>query len=193
MPGGDGETPLIFTDRNQLSLNRDLLDVDIWQFERHLTAGSPQNLQYAAALYRGDLLAHLSFEQETLDAWCAAERTRLRDRFFETLATLTSHYADTIARLDAGDVDPAIRRAIATWLGNQALDAVVWTALPSRGPRGEAERPAFDCLLSHLKSLKGAARARAEEYIRRTPGSVRTRHRMRFEEILGWIPMDGGD
>ncbi len=96
-------------------------------------------------------------------------------------------------RHDAGDVDPAVRRTIAAWLGNQALDAVVWTALPSRGPGGEAGRPAFDCLLSHLKSLKGAARARAEEYIRRTPGSVRTRHRMRFEEILGWIPTDGGD
>ncbi|MCZ6586795.1 MAG: BTAD domain-containing putative transcriptional regulator [Alphaproteobacteria bacterium] len=100
---GDGETPLILTDRNQLSLNRDLLEVDIWQFERHLTAGSPENLRQAAALYRGDLLAGLTFEQETLDAWCAAERTRLRDRFFETLATLTSHYADTV------DLDAAIQ------------------------------------------------------------------------------------
>ncbi len=100
---GDGETPLILTDRNQLSLNRNLLEVDIWQFERHLTAGTPENLQQAAALYRGDLLAGLTFEQETLDAWCAAERTRLRDRFFETLATLTSHYADTV------DLDAAIQ------------------------------------------------------------------------------------
>jgi hypothetical protein len=93
---------------------------------------------------------------------------------------------------DAGDVDRGVRETIAAWLVDQPLDAVVWTALPSRGPDGDLERPQFDRLLSHLKSLEGAARARAEEYIRRTPRLVRTHHRMRFEEILGWVPTDGG-
>lgn len=96
----DHDTPLILADRTQLSLNRGLLEVDVWQFERHVAAGSPADLEKAAALYRGDLLAGLSFEQDSLDAWCAAERTRLCDRFHEALATLTSHYADTF-NLDA--------------------------------------------------------------------------------------------
>ncbi len=78
---GDGEPPLILADRNQLALNRDIIEVDVWRFERHIAAGAPDDLQIAAALYRGDLLAGLTFEQEMLDAWCAAERTRLRDRF----------------------------------------------------------------------------------------------------------------
>ena len=93
---------------------------------------------------------------------------------------------------DAGDVDLVVREMIAAWLVDQPLDAVVWTALPSRGPDGDLERPHFDRVLSHLKSLEGAARARAEEYIRRTPRLVRTHHRMCFEEILGWVPTEGG-
>ena len=92
-----------------------------------------------------------------------------------------------------GDTDGSHRAVIAAWLEDQSLDAVVWTALPSRGPDGEAKRPHFDLLLEHLKSLDGEARARAEEYIRRTPGTIRTAYRSRFEEVLGWVPADGGD
>jgi len=94
---------------------------------------------------------------------------------------------------DLGSVDPTVHRAIAAWLADQALDAVVWTALPSRGPTGELKRPHFDHLLTHLNSLEGEARARAEEYIRRTPRSIRTVYRMQFERHLGWVPMDGGE
>ncbi|MCH8913078.1 MAG: hypothetical protein IIA33_05860 [Planctomycetes bacterium] len=97
---GNGQPPLIFADRNQLSLNTDCIDVDVWRFERHLAADTPEDWQRAAALYGGDLLAGLTFEQDSLDAWCAAERTRLRDQFYEALATLTSHYVDTL-NLDA--------------------------------------------------------------------------------------------
>ena len=97
---GNGQPPLIFADRNQLSLNTDCIDVDVWRFERHVAADSPEDLQQAAALYGGDLLDSLSFEDDSLDAWCAAERTRLRDQFYEALATLTSHYVDTL-NLDA--------------------------------------------------------------------------------------------
>jgi hypothetical protein len=89
---------------------------------------------------------------------------------------------------DPGNTDPAIRSTIAAWLDRQPLDGVVWTALPSRGPDGEEMRPDFDRLLSHLKSLDGEARDRAEEYIRRTPDSIETTYRKRFEEFLGRIP-----
>jgi DNA-binding SARP family transcriptional activator len=93
---GEDERPLIPADQNQLSLNRELVDVDVWRFERHFAAGSGEDLQQAAALYQGDLLAGLSFGQDSLDAWCVAERTRLRDQFYETLATLTSLHATTL-------------------------------------------------------------------------------------------------
>jgi hypothetical protein len=89
---------------------------------------------------------------------------------------------------DPGNTDPAIRNTIAAWLERQPLDGVVWTALPSRGPDGEETRPDFDRLLGHLKSLDGEARDRAEEYIRRTPDSIETTYRKRFEEFLGRVP-----
>lgn len=93
---GDDQPPLVLAARNQLSLDSDRVAVDVWRFERHVAADSPENLQQAAALYGGDLLNSLSFEDDSLDAWCAAERTRLRDRCYEALATLTSHYVDTL-------------------------------------------------------------------------------------------------
>ena len=92
---GDDQPPLVLADRNQLSLDSNRVDVDVWRFERHVAADSPEDLRRAAALYGGDLLASLSFEDDSLDAWCAAERTRLHDLFYEALAALTSHYVDT--------------------------------------------------------------------------------------------------
>ncbi|MCZ6838304.1 MAG: BTAD domain-containing putative transcriptional regulator, partial [Alphaproteobacteria bacterium] len=97
---GDDQPPLILAVRSQLSLDSDRVAVDVWRFERHFAASSPEDLQQAAAVYGGDLLENLSFEDDSLDTWCAAERTRLRDRCHEALATLTSHYVDTL-NLDA--------------------------------------------------------------------------------------------
>ena len=93
---GDDQPPLVLADRNQLSLDSNRVDVDVWRFESHVAADSPEDLQRAATLYGDDLLADLTFDEDSLDAWCAAERTRLHDRFYEALATLTSHYLDTL-------------------------------------------------------------------------------------------------
>ncbi len=93
---GEDQPPLVLAGRNQLSLDADRVAVDVWQFESHVAADSPENLQQAAALYGGDLLDSLSFEDDSLDAWCAAERTRLRDRFYEALVALTSYYVDIL-------------------------------------------------------------------------------------------------
>lgn len=90
------------------------------------------------------------------------------------------------ARIRSGRAPLEIRAAIADWLGQQPLDAVLWTALPARGPDGLFERPAVEALLAHLASLEGAARARAEQYIRRAPAPLRTPNRLRFEAELGW-------
>jgi hypothetical protein len=89
---------------------------------------------------------------------------------------------------NGGDGELAIRRTIRNWLGQRNLDAVVWTALPSRQPNGELGHPTLAELLTHLESLEGAAYERAEEYIRRAPHRVRTRNRAEFEARLDWLP-----
>ena len=93
----------------------------------------------------------------------------------------------------SGAADPSVRERIVDWLDERRLDAVVWTALPYRGPDGAESRPGVEELLAHLKSLEGEARSRAEEYIRRAPRSLRTLHRARFEEDLGWVYMAGAN
>ena len=84
-----------------------------------------------------------------------------------------------------------ILHGIDDWLAQHSLDAVVWTALPSRGPDGRQNVPKLETLLEYLESLSGETRERAEQYVRRTPRVVRTPHRARFEAELGWHPADG--
>ena len=77
------------------------------------------------------------------------------------------------------------------WLEARGLDAAVWTALPARSASGEAGDPGRAALEAHLRGLEGEARRRAEEYIRRTPESIRPPRRAHFERALGWTPLRG--
>jgi hypothetical protein len=86
----------------------------------------------------------------------------------------------------SGETPPEVRETIAAWLAEKPLDAVVWTALPVRGPKGALGHPTLEVLLRHLSGLEGAALARAEEYIRRAPVATRTPRRACFEAELGW-------
>lgn len=88
----------------------------------------------------------------------------------------------------AGQTPESVRVEIAGWLAQKPLDAVLWTALPSRRPDGRFERPEAAELVDHLERLEGPARARAEQYIRRAPGRLRTPNRHRFESVFGWSP-----
>lgn len=87
---------------------------------------------------------------------------------------------------DAGQAAKKTRECVSDWLAQSDLDALVWTALPSRAPDGAYVRPIADQLLTHLQSLSGSARTRAEEYIRRAPPAVITENRSFFERELGW-------
>lgn len=87
-----------------------------------------------------------------------------------------------------GDASEATRDAISVWLPGSGFDGVVWTALPSRCPDGRFADPRTGELVDHLHALEGEARARAEEYIRRAPHTVRTERRAHFEAELGWTP-----
>lgn len=101
-----------------------------------------------------------------------------------------SRWVDWVGRHSLGDAEPSNGQfsGIDDWLEDRSLDAIVWTALPSRTPEGALAVPSFETLLAHLERLSGEARLRAEQYVRRTPPSVRTPHRSRFEAQLGWHP-----
>lgn len=101
-----------------------------------------------------------------------------------------SRYADWVGRHVRGEAAPAsgLFGGIDDWLAARSLDAVVWTALPSRTPDGVFDVPGVESLVTYIESLTGERRTRAEEYIRRTPHAVRTPNRSRFESEFGWYP-----
>ena len=76
---------------------------------------------------------------------------------------------------------------IATWAKDRNCVAAVWTALKPGFPHSRGEPLTCEQALSHLRILEGDERADAEEYIRRTPGQVRTPYRTAIEQEFGWI------
>jgi DNA-binding SARP family transcriptional activator len=96
---GDDKPSIVIADRSSVALDLNFVDVDCGRFERLLTDDTPEAIAQACALYDGDFLTDVAFEDGILDAWCIAERTRLRELCFEGLVKLYAHYADT-AKLD---------------------------------------------------------------------------------------------
>ena len=78
-------------------------------------------------------------------------------------------------------------QSVAAWAEQrEGIDAVVWTALGPRFAETDGRIPAGEEAVDYLKSLKGQAKARAEEYVRRAPKQIRTPYRKLFESELGW-------
>ena len=81
--------------------------------------------------------------------------------------------------------------AIGEWAENIEASAVVWTALKPRF-RDMSVKPSCDEVVTYLSGLTGDAQERAEEYVRRTPGQIRTRYRDAIERELGWTEQESG-
>jgi hypothetical protein len=71
----------------------------------------------------------------------------------------------------------------------KGIDAVVWTALPAKFAGASGRVPTAEEAVAWLDSLQGEARAKAEDYIRRTPAHIATRYRRLIEQRLGWRPL----
>ena len=146
----DDGPPLIRADRHRVALNAEAVEVDVWEFERLIALDTPDALQQAVALYSGDFLANQSIEDEVLDAWCAAERVRLRDRCYETLAKLTSYYTDTV-NLD--DAIEAGRRLIGLDPLREDGHRIVMRLYSRAGRRAEAIKQYRLCLETLRREL----------------------------------------
>jgi DNA-binding SARP family transcriptional activator len=154
--GGD-RAPLVNADRHRVSLNSATVEVDTWCFERLLVKDTPDAMQQAVVLYLDDFVTGVRFEEGTIDTWCAAERTRLRDLCFETLAMLSSHYADT-ARLD--EAIEASRRLVALDPLREDAHRTLMRLYSRAGRRAEAVkqyRHCLDILRTELKVKPEAA------------------------------------
>ncbi len=102
---GEAQSSFIVSDRHQIALNPDLVEIDTWRFEALLALDRPEALREAGELYGDDFLAGLTFENEVLENWCMAERGRFGELCYETMTRLISHDMDTAnfdAALEAG-------------------------------------------------------------------------------------------
>jgi DNA-binding SARP family transcriptional activator len=76
-----------------LALNGVGVEVDVVTFERRVAEGTPEALEQAAELYRGDLLFGFTMNEPLFEEWLVAERERLREMALEALARLLAHQA----------------------------------------------------------------------------------------------------
>jgi TolB-like protein/Flp pilus assembly protein TadD len=81
----------IVTKSDQVALAGPNIELDVSEFERLAKEATPQALERAAQLYKGDLLDGFSLKEESFEAWVRAERERLRHLACEVLAKLIAH------------------------------------------------------------------------------------------------------
>ena len=84
----DAHPPPLRIEGQTLALNSDGVEVDVVTFERRVAEGTPQALEQAAELYRGDLLLGFSVNEPLFEEWLVAERERLREMALAALARL---------------------------------------------------------------------------------------------------------
>ena len=82
----------------------------------------------------------------------------------------------------------AVVACIADWMRRHEADAAVWTALPAKFAGVSERAPSPHEAIALLDGLRGEERAKAEEYVRRIPGDIRTLYREVIEARLGWRP-----
>jgi len=80
--------PPIVADRQSVRLDAAGVTIDVATFERLLNDGTPEALEQAAALYRGDLLDGIGLRDPAFEDWLLVERQRLRHRAEEALTNL---------------------------------------------------------------------------------------------------------
>ena len=98
------------------------VDLDTIRFERLAADGTPESLERAAMLHRGELLAGLDGCGEEFEAWLLMERRRLEETHHEILRRLLDHY------VVCGAIDRAIQVALRLLQPGSAAGVRPWHA-----------------------------------------------------------------
>lgn len=99
-------TSLLQIEGQNVALNADCISVDVADLEAAVSDGTPEALERAAALYRGDLLAGFVVDETPFEEWLRGERERVRELALEGLAKLVVH------QCQAGPIEGAMRTAL---------------------------------------------------------------------------------
>jgi DNA-binding SARP family transcriptional activator len=137
------EPPALRIEGQTLALNPVGTDVDVVNFEGLVAEGTPQALEQAAEIYRGDLLLGLHVDEPLFEEWLLAERERLREMALEALARLLAHQTRAVA------TDRAIQTAVRLLALDPLQEAVHRTLMrlyARQGRRGAALRQYQVCV-----------------------------------------------
>jgi DNA-binding SARP family transcriptional activator/pimeloyl-ACP methyl ester carboxylesterase len=126
------------------------IDLDVAVFTRLLGEGTSEALARAMTLYRGDLLAGLSVDEEPWETWLREERERLREQAVEGLARLLTHQRKT-GQLDAAVV--AAQRLLALDPLQEAVHRTLMRLHAQLGRRGVAFRQYQQCVNTLRREL----------------------------------------
>lgn len=167
----------------------------------------PQPLKLASGWHPGGPRLPLEFVRQSDDdpelALALCEGASLTPSYWAWLATsdlataramlgqreqIRPEYPECIGSIPPRDGARADQRIVA-WMQGKGIDAVVWTALPAKFGGASGRVPMPEEAVAWLDSLQGAARAKAEDYVRRTPAHIDTRYRRLIERRLGWRPL----
>lgn len=124
--------------------------VDVTAFENLVQRGTPEALETAIGLYRGDLLAGIGIAEAPFEEWLLTERERLRELAVEALAKLLAH------QNQAAMVEPAVRTALKLLALDPAQEAVHRTLMrlyTRQGRRGAALRQYQTCVTQLEREL----------------------------------------
>jgi DNA-binding SARP family transcriptional activator len=165
---------LIF-DGTGVALDGALVDVDVARFETLAAAGSPESLEQAAQLYRGDLLSGLALSERVFDDWLSTERERLRMLAIQALGRLLTHLQKS------ADAEPAVQVALRLLTLDPLQESVHRTVMrlyARLGRRSAALRQYQQCadlLKRELRALPEAETARVYQEILSSPAAGRRR------------------
>src|SRR5262245_30711499 len=102
--------PPIVADRQSVRLDPAAVTIDVAAFERLLRDGTPEALEQATALYRGDLLDGIGIRDPAFEDWLLVERQRLRQLAEDALSKVMAQSMANGARERAA---AAARRLLA--------------------------------------------------------------------------------
>lgn len=108
----DADVRALSANRQTVSLDADVIDVDVARFERLIAEGTSESLARAMALYDGTLLESLALREEAFEEWLIAERRQYRELAVQALAKLLELY----------DAEGSVQQAILTAIQLLAIE-----------------------------------------------------------------------
>jgi len=128
---------------DSIGLDSSTVVVDAERFERRIAQGTPEALQEAMVLYRGDLLEGFSVKEVAFEDWLRGERERLRTQAIDGLKGLLAHYVRK--KIPDAAIQVAIR-LIALEPFDEAVHRTLMRLYAESGRRSTALRQYEDCV-----------------------------------------------